>query len=791
MLLVCSFLFVQTSTAQEATVLPALAEDENGADENDDTGDRKHRHPRLRQAAPRVTPDGTQLPEEGSSLALVSSSFDADELIIVGQAIEPIEFPALPDVEGTRINAGKKTSWVSPDQFPTIVNNNFRQVLATTPGLLFSEEPSSTIINIGYRGLDTQRSELSQVLMDGVSIKNEQFGFPETHYTPPLDAIDHIEFVRGGAALQYGPQPGGAINFVTRMPRTDTAFNFSTLNTFGSDGLFTDYTEVDGTSGPLGYYAYYNHRQRDGFREANSDFELNSGAIKLVYDPSKTSRFVFTFDGYEEDHGEPGGLTTVPGPGAALYSVDRDATTRFFDRFHLQRYYATLGYEHDISDMTLISLKAFGGFLSRYSHRQRGGGFGTIPTGPASTTDSIQNRDDWTEGAEMRIRHDYQLAGGTSTFSGGLYFYHALQNRTDERGTTPDATSGELRNYNTGVTYDGAIFAENRFVFFDRFSVVPGMRLENLHQSLNESVNVAKDASGDPLLSRSDFSFVPLFGLGLEYVAVPGVEKITPAVADGKSVAGKETPMIAPGPVGPPRVQFYGNVSQAYRPRTYGELVPTGPNSVVNGDLVEGKSLQFELGVRGKPFSFLNYDVSGFYYTFDKQVGDITTPGGFSTTGNVGDAHFAGVEAAVELDLLALANEGNPNPYGSLVLFSNATYLDAEFTSGPFTGRTPSYAPAYQIKAGLLYNWQNRFKAGLIGIAVDDSYADANNSFERFIPAYMTWDLTMEAKFFKGRLGVVAGINNLFNENYWGEVRDEGIVPAYLRNYYGGVKIEF
>ena len=59
-----------------------------------------------------------------------------------------------------------------------------------------------------------------------VSIKNEQFGFPETHYTPILDAVERIEFIRAGAALQFGPQPGGALNFVMKMPRRDAAVSF-------------------------------------------------------------------------------------------------------------------------------------------------------------------------------------------------------------------------------------------------------------------------------------------------------------------------------------------------------------------------------------------------------------------------------------------------------------------------------------------------------------------------------------------------------------------------------------
>jgi outer membrane receptor protein involved in Fe transport len=43
-------------------------------------------------------------------------------------------------------------------------------------------------------------------------------------------------------------------------------------------------------------------------------------------------------------------------------------------------------------------------------------------------------------------------------------------------------------------------------------------------------------------------------------------------------------------------------------------------------------------------------------------------------------------------------------------------------------------------------------------------------------------------KFWNNRVGVFAGIKNLFDEDYWAEIRDEGIVPAYRRNYYAGVE---
>lgn len=803
------FAFSQTTLAEE-TITPAMSDTDNDSDDadnekgNDSGKNDRTQNPRA-QTGEFALASLTNLVTEYRALRLNSSSTftfspiaqtaEAEAVVVHGFYIDVPEYPALPEVEGTRINSGKKTSFVKPQDFPTIVNNNYREALATTAGLLVCEEPSSPIINFGYRGLNCQRSEFMQVLKDGVSIKNEQFGFPETHYTPILDAVERIEFIRAGASLQFGPQPGGAVNFVMKMPSQDGAFHFLTKNAIGSDDFFSNFTSIDGTIGQFGYYAYYDHRQRDGFREANSDYDLDSGSVRLVYDPTSNDRFILTLDFYDEEHGEPGGLRTFIDPNVpldtnVLYQDDRNATSRFFDRFRLERNYAMLEYQHLFSEQTELGIKAFGGYLSRYSKRQRGGGVGILPDGAAANTNSIQLREDWTEGVDVRLRHDYSLAGDTSTFAGGVYFYHALQDRDDDRGLAPDADSGVQRNFTTGETWDFSIFAENRF-HFGRLSIIPGMRLEFLNQTLDETFNITRPNN---LLSRDDDFFVPLFSVGLGYVVVEGQQPATTTEKDSKDAKDMTTKTtMVPG--GLPRLELYGTVAQAYRPLTYGELVPTSATGVVNGDLKEGNSLQFELGLRGKPLPYLTFDVSGFYYTFDDQVGDITVPGpggtSFSSTGNVGDANFGGFEAAAELDILAMINGGVESPYGHFNLYGNITWLDAEFTSGPADGFTPPYAPDYQFKFGGIYRWKDRVKVALLGTMVDDSFADANNTTEFFVPAYNVWDLTAEVNFWEGRVGVFAGINNLFDEDYWGEVRDEGIVPAYRRNYYGGVKIRF
>ena len=97
--------------------------------------------------------------------------------------------------------------------------------------------------------------------------------------------------IRGGASLVYGPQPAGALNYVTLMPRTDRALGVRQQFIMGTDDLISSYTAVDGTIGKLGYHGYFAHRSADGFRQANSDYETNGGRVKPLIRRSASREF--------------------------------------------------------------------------------------------------------------------------------------------------------------------------------------------------------------------------------------------------------------------------------------------------------------------------------------------------------------------------------------------------------------------------------------------------------------------------------------------------------------------
>lgn len=666
----------------------------------------------------------------------------------------------LPAVEGVDIYAGKKTTVIDPTEPPKIVNDNYRQLLSRTPGLILSEE-STPLVSIGYRGLDPHRTQFTQVLKDGVPIAADLFGYPENYYMPPLDSIEQVDFVHGGAALLYGPQPGGSLNFVTRKPNPDVPFSLYSNQTFGSDNFYSTYNALSGTYDRLGYYTYYYQKQGDGFRQANSDFALYSGSIKGQYALDDTSSVKLAFDGYNEEHGEPGGLRLTDAPNAVLYQVDRNATSRFFDRFRLKRYIGSAAYENEITQDTLLRVIAWGGYYNRWSGRQRGGGFGTRPSGEAAQTNSIEDQTFNTAGLDARVRQNWSAWDELNTLTAGVMYYHDTSPRVDKRGAAPDANNGAVRNRSERNTNYGAVFAENRFVFGD-LALIPAVRLETYSEAVDETVNVEKTAAGEPLADESNIDVVPLVGMGVAYTLQPTVE-------------------------------VYGNASSAYRPQIFSQAVPTSPTQIVAGNLQASSIWQYEVGFRGYPTPWAYWDTSAFYMDFDDQIGTVQISEDLSEVRNVGRARYYGWEVASEVGMVGMydsfAETDFLSRFGELSLYGNLMLLNAEFIRGPFDGKTPAYAPDYLVRAGFQYVKPDLGKASLLTTAVDDSFANDNNTAEFFIPKYNVWDLTMEANVYKENVALYFGVNNIFDKNYYARIRSDGIDPAYRRNYYGGIKL--
>lgn len=672
-------------------------------------------------------------------------------VLVYGEAEDDgvIQHPFPMAVEGTKIFAGKRATVIDLDALPKVQANNYRQALALTPGLLFSEE-SSPLVSIGYRGIgEPHRMQFMQVLKDGIPIHADPFGYPEAYFTPPLDTVDRIEFIRGGGSLMYGPQPGGAFNYVTYLPQRDSAFSLRSQNIFGTDELFSSYTAVDGTIGQLGYLGYFNHRESQGFRQSNSQYKLNGGHMKLVWSFDEDTRLIFGFDGYEEEHGEPGGLT------ARDFARNPEKTTRENDEFRLRRYIGTVEFQHRIQTGTEFNVKSWGGYYQRWSKRQRGGNFGTRPTGPQSPTNNIENQEFYSFGIEPRLRHDWEAAGGQHTLAAGMQFYYLESPRVDKRGSTPSAEDGVTFLDSERITTYGSFFAENKFTF-GKFSITPGFRMELVNQDVHSRNFNATSGAFTSESSKSKLDAQPLFGLGM--------------ALDFDN-----------------QTQLYANISQSYRTTIFTESIVAQPGLTAT-DTDPSLGWSYELGYRGTPREWFAFDTSLFLIDLDNRFG---VSGG--QLRSVGRSINYGWDGAVQFDIIggldAAKGSDLGKTLGALNLYANVSLLEAKLYGGPNDGGTPQYAPDFILRSGLIYKRQG-IKVSFLGTFVDDHNArdDAAPAFA--IPGYMTWDLTAEVPVTK-YLTLMAGINNVFDESYYSRVRNDGIDPGYGRNFYVGGSVNF
>lgn len=110
------------------------------------------------------------------------------------------------------------------------------ELLLATPGVNLQEPPSfaqhPTSNAVSMRGLGGERT---LVLLDGVPLNDAFFGYVQWNRVP-LDSIDHVEVVRGGASSLWGSYAmSGVINTVTKAPSTS---GFSIFESYGTNNTY-------------------------------------------------------------------------------------------------------------------------------------------------------------------------------------------------------------------------------------------------------------------------------------------------------------------------------------------------------------------------------------------------------------------------------------------------------------------------------------------------------------------------------------------------------------------------
>jgi Fe(3+) dicitrate transport protein len=678
----------------------------------------------------------------------------------------------LPEISGTAIYSGKKNEVLQLDGMNAdLAQNRARDVFAGVPGISSWElDGSGTQISVAARGLSPHRSWEFNVNQNGYNVNNDLYGYPEAMYNPPLEAVQEIQIIRGSAALQYGPQFGGMLNYVIKKPDTTKVLGFETQQTYGSFSTFNSFNAIGGQKGKFAYSAFFNYRTSDGWRK-NSNFNFLNAYGSVHYKPSDKLDIGLEYSRENYVQKFAGGITD------SMFAADSRQSTRSRNYFNPIINLVSLLLDYSINPKTQLSVKAYSLLGQRnmvIANPNLATNADTIIKALGSYAPRQINRDYYQSyTVDARMIRKYNLFNHESALSGGLKYSNISTDRK-QSGTGTTGTDFDLMltgDYGINLlfrTVNYGAFLENIFRITDKLSVTPGIRDDYLNSTMNGTeFSVYNDYRP---VSHSTSRNILLSGIGAQY-------KISESL------------------------EIYGNYSQAYRPILYSNLIIGSSTAVIDPNLKDASGNNADIGIRGKVRDILNFDVSGFRLFYGNRIGNLTLTDNagnpYTYTTNAGDALTKGLEAYVEVHLLNLKNE---HTHSDLSIFSSYAYNDAKYLNGKtgktsLAGKTLEEVPQYISRSGINGTVKN-ISATFYYSAVGGSWSDANNTAATeknpsvgYVSPYQLLDVAMSYKF-HNNYAISMGINNLTDKKYFTRRTEtlvylgKGVLPGDGRSLY-------
>ena len=699
------------------------------------------------------------------------------------EAMEP-----LPAVVGTSIYKGMKSESIKLENVTAnFSNNNSRQIYNSIAGLNIWESDGAGIqLGIGARGLSPNRTSHFNVRQDLHDISADALGYPESYYTPSIQAVKEIQLVRGAAGLQYGTQFGGLLNFKMKDPPREDTLYFElnqAVTGFGLDDSLTSpiantttYLSSTFRKNRTGLYAYYQYKQGDGWRE-RSAFDVHSGYLSFSQDWNSKLSTTLNLTHMNYLAKQPGGLTDDQ------FNENPRLTERYRNWFKVNWNLGSLVI--DWNPNSLFSLQS--NTVALMASREALGFLGeTQRPDPQGPRDLISS-DFKNIGHETRVLRRWATKDSYIIASAGVRFYRGFSNTQQGNGNDGAGADFEFDEEVIGErtdfdfpNYNAAVFAQTIIPLSKKLSITPGMRYEYIDTRSDGTFrSLVRDDVGnvleDTLLSDSQTrvrDFV-LLGIGLSY----------------KTEA----------------AESYFNAVQNYRAINFTDIQVRNRSLVIDPEIMDERGYNIDLGVRGKLRNLLSYDVSVFYLDYSDRIGgyfkadELNRAIRFRT--NVSDARTIGIELFTRVSLDQLLFKENENQ--KLSLFLNGSVIDSKYVDSDITafeGNEVELVPDFTIRTGV--NWQT----GNLSLSVQygyvaEQFSDATNvgqnprfpatrnAVDGIIPAYQVIDLS--SRYTLGSLQFSFSLNNLSDEFYFTRRASgypgPGIIPSDGRNYTLGV----
>lgn len=656
-----------------------------------------------------------------------------ETVVVTGSLIGNSELEDVKEYPGSRTvltnEQIKKTGTLSVDS-----------ALQSVPGIKVQDETGTGVLpNVSVRGLKASRSGHAQFLMDGVPLTLAPYGHTgQSIFPATLSMLDRIDIVRGGAAVQYGPNNvGGVINLVTKPIPYQWQTEMSNRLTVFEDGdtpLNDIYLRTGGwLNDALALQVEGNFLKGESFRE-HSDTDVKNFQAKLQWLLSDTQELQAFVQRYDADTQMPGALSPED------YEKDRTQSKRPYDEYQGKSTRWSLKYLHglNIADSAELELLTFGHRSERFFQWGYNSTKNVAWSDPSQPSTDIRTspREFKVYGVEPKLAIYFD--GNTVTQNvivGARYVNEGIDYKLTQTPIAGGLTKTPRDWHLDTDAYAGYISNEIG-LFNDVLKVTPGIRYESIDMAFYD---LGKAEKTNNKVTEWLPGLTVAYHLTEQWVGYTNAQKSLRA------------PQIA----------------------------------YIRGKGEEGSELawSYELGARYNQDS-TSFNVALYRIDFEDQL---QWQKATETFDNIGKTLHQGVELSGRYTLESLQ---------ALSLGAGYNYLDATIEEdGANKGNQLPYTSKHQFSWDATYAF-SKLDTTLSGYYFSESYSDnANTSDEDAIgatgkvPAYMVWNFNLGSDLYKdesSKLRMNFAVNNLFDEDYYFRGIDTspvGRYPAPGRSY--------
>lgn len=607
------------------------------------------------------------------------------------------------------------------------------EVLAGVPGLYMQNRYNfSGDLRLSLRGFGAR----SSFGIRGIRIIVD--GIPETlpDGQAGVDSIDmgsaqSVEVLRGPASSLYGNASGGVIAVTSELGTTDPYVEGKIA---GGEFGFQQYAlKAAGQAGSTDYLLNVTRTELDGYRE-QSRFRgtaLNGRmGIPLNDSDSILLALNLTDQPLAQD---PGGINAEQ---AALDpSSARDANLLYDTDETLQQQRVGIVYERDRSSGTLT-------LRNHYVWRD------------------FTNKLPFSSGGAVDLQRFFYGLGAHYSLGDALpdnmelAFGVDFDRQDDDRkrfDNLQGVVGGKVFDQNEQVDSSG-IYVQGEYRFSDAWALQAGLRYDKLTYDVTDRYLVDGDDSG-----KLDFDEVSP-SLGVNFKTGNGV--------------------------------LFASYSSSFETPTTTELANPDASGGFNPALRPQLANNFEIGYKGSVDN-LFYEVSVFQIDLKDELipYELAAFPGRDFYSNAGSSDRRGIETAVSWQ--------HDSGFGIDASYTWSDFTFDQFTDdngNDFSGKQMPGLPRQFGYLGLNYGSDNGFTGVLETVYSGDLYAGNDNIVN--VPSYLVSNLrfSIDIERNKWRISPYAGINNLFDESYNGNIRINAFGARYFepapgRNIYIGIVV--